>query len=65
MPEATFDTLTRHFWLLLIAVVAINLAYGKYRSRTLIESGVTTADEVSRFVRSLSYSWAARSSHSG
>ena len=52
MPDPTFDTLTRYFWLVLIAVVAINLAYGKYRSRALIEAGVTTADEVSKFVRS-------------
>jgi hypothetical protein len=51
VPESTFDSLTRHFWLLLIVVVAINLAYGKYRSRALIEAGVTTADEISRFVR--------------
>lgn len=52
MSEPAFDTLMRHFWLLLIAVVAINLAYGRYRCRTLIKAGVVTADEVSRFVRS-------------
>jgi hypothetical protein len=41
----------RYLWLLLIALVGLNLMYGRWRAAQLISAGRTTRDELDQFVQ--------------